>query len=217
MLLQVLMSTSGTSIKAITNIAAQASRFKLFSNGNELAECGTSAAMLVVAGIISLLNDWLALRGQPPLGFLKLAVWRRLRSSQRHHRGLESGLRDGWIHHHCYFTFELGDLALRLQAFRSQEPLFIPSMTGIMITADPKMKATELPCRAASMKLAGAVRRGDRNFEVDLMGLSGEDISGLGFAVEALDIPFVSNLRRSEVECLSSHQSRLRVGKQPAA
>ncbi|KAH9017701.1 peptidase S8/S53 domain-containing protein [Lactarius hengduanensis] len=56
--------------RGIPDIAAQASRFKLFSSGDELAESGTSAAAPVVAGIISLLNDWLVLRGQPPLGFL---------------------------------------------------------------------------------------------------------------------------------------------------
>ncbi|KAH9060316.1 subtilisin-like protein [Lactarius deliciosus] len=93
---QGLYNTSG---RGIPDIAAQASDIKYFSSGNERAGSGTSAATPIVAGIISLLNDWLVLRGQPPLGFLKLAVWRRLRSSQRHHRGLESGLRDGWIHH----------------------------------------------------------------------------------------------------------------------
>ncbi|KAH9062396.1 subtilisin-like protein [Lactarius vividus] len=56
--------------RGIPDIAAQASRFKLFFNGNELVESGTSAAVPVVAGIVSLLNDWLVLRGQPPLGFL---------------------------------------------------------------------------------------------------------------------------------------------------
>ncbi|KAH9062394.1 subtilisin-like protein [Lactarius vividus] len=56
--------------RGIPDIAAQASEFRLFSNGNELAGSGTSVAAPVVAGIISLLNDWLVLRGRPPLGFL---------------------------------------------------------------------------------------------------------------------------------------------------
>ncbi|KAH8985804.1 subtilisin-like protein [Lactarius akahatsu] len=56
--------------RGIPDIAAQASGFKLFSNGRERVESGTSAAAPVVAGVISLLNDWLILRGQPPLGFL---------------------------------------------------------------------------------------------------------------------------------------------------
>ncbi|KAH9164918.1 subtilisin-like protein [Lactarius sanguifluus] len=56
--------------RGIPDIAAQASRFEFFSNGNELSGGGTSVAAPVVAGIISLLNDWLVLTGQPPLGFL---------------------------------------------------------------------------------------------------------------------------------------------------
>ncbi|KAH8983893.1 subtilisin-like protein [Lactarius hatsudake] len=56
--------------RGIPDIAAQASRFEFFSNGNELSGSGTSVAAPVVAGIISLLNDWLVLTAQPPLGFL---------------------------------------------------------------------------------------------------------------------------------------------------
>ncbi|KAH8997732.1 subtilisin-like protein [Lactarius hatsudake] len=56
--------------RGIPDIAAQASEFRFFSDGIELAGSGTSIATPVVAGIISLLNDWLTLRGRPPLGFL---------------------------------------------------------------------------------------------------------------------------------------------------
>ncbi|KAH8983892.1 subtilisin-like protein [Lactarius hatsudake] len=56
--------------RGIPDIAAQASKFRFFSDGIELAGSGTSIATPVVAGIISLLNDWLTLRGRPPLGFL---------------------------------------------------------------------------------------------------------------------------------------------------
>ncbi|KAH9044203.1 subtilisin-like protein [Lactarius hengduanensis] len=56
--------------RGIPDIAAQAGEFRFISDGIELAESGTSAATPVVAGIISLLNDWLILTGQKPLGFL---------------------------------------------------------------------------------------------------------------------------------------------------
>ncbi|KAH9060318.1 peptidase S8/S53 domain-containing protein [Lactarius deliciosus] len=56
--------------RGIPDIAAQASEFRFFSDGIKVEGSGTSAATPVVAGIISLLNDWLTLRGQPPLGFL---------------------------------------------------------------------------------------------------------------------------------------------------
>ncbi|KAH9044202.1 subtilisin-like protein [Lactarius hengduanensis] len=56
--------------RGIPDIAAQASEIRFFSGGIEQVGSGTSAATPVVAGIISLLNDWLASSGQPPLGFL---------------------------------------------------------------------------------------------------------------------------------------------------
>ncbi|KAH9062451.1 subtilisin-like protein [Lactarius vividus] len=56
--------------RGIPDIAAQAIGFRIFFNGNEQVEEGTSIATPVVAGIISLLNDWLILTGQEPLGFL---------------------------------------------------------------------------------------------------------------------------------------------------
>ncbi|KAH8982702.1 subtilisin-like protein [Lactarius akahatsu] len=56
--------------RGIPDIAAQALRFRIFLNGNDQEERGTSIATAVVAGIISLLNDWLIMTGQEPLGFL---------------------------------------------------------------------------------------------------------------------------------------------------
>ncbi|KAH9164912.1 subtilisin-like protein [Lactarius sanguifluus] len=52
------------------DIAAQAAGLRMFLNGKEHEVGGTSAATPVVSGIISLLNDWLILTGQEPLGFL---------------------------------------------------------------------------------------------------------------------------------------------------
>ncbi|KAH9046089.1 subtilisin-like protein [Lactarius hengduanensis] len=56
--------------RGIPDIAAQAVGFQVFFKGNEQVEEGTSLAAPVVAGIISLLNDWLIMTGQEPLGFL---------------------------------------------------------------------------------------------------------------------------------------------------
>ncbi|KAH8994722.1 subtilisin-like protein [Lactarius hatsudake] len=56
--------------RGIPDIAAQAVGFRVFFNGNDQEEEGTSIATPVVAGIISLLNDWLIMTGQEPLGFL---------------------------------------------------------------------------------------------------------------------------------------------------
>ncbi|KAH9054232.1 subtilisin-like protein [Lactarius vividus] len=56
--------------RGIPDIAAQSVNFLIFLNGKEQEETGTSAATPVVAGIISLLNDWLISTGQKPLGFL---------------------------------------------------------------------------------------------------------------------------------------------------
>ncbi|KAH9036741.1 subtilisin-like protein [Lactarius deliciosus] len=58
------------SSRGIPDIAAQAVGFRVFFNGNDQEEEGTSIATPVVAGIISLLNDWLIMTGQAPLGFL---------------------------------------------------------------------------------------------------------------------------------------------------
>ncbi|KAH9008580.1 subtilisin-like protein [Lactarius deliciosus] len=56
--------------RGVPDIAAQAIGLPIFFNGNEQKESGTSLAAPVVAGIISLLNDWLISTGQRPLGFL---------------------------------------------------------------------------------------------------------------------------------------------------
>ncbi|KAH9056900.1 subtilisin-like protein [Lactarius vividus] len=56
--------------RGVPDIAAQSINFLLFLNGQEQTGSGTSAATPVVAGIISLLNDWLISTGQDPLGFL---------------------------------------------------------------------------------------------------------------------------------------------------
>ncbi|KAH9033516.1 subtilisin-like protein [Lactarius pseudohatsudake] len=56
--------------RGIPDIAAQSANFQIFLNGEEQRESGTSAATPVVAGIISLLNDWRISTGQNPLGFL---------------------------------------------------------------------------------------------------------------------------------------------------
>ncbi|KAI9463216.1 subtilisin-like protein [Lactarius psammicola] len=53
------------------DIAARAIGFRIVVNGNEMRGTRTRGARPVVAGIISLLNDWLLSRGQDPLGFLK--------------------------------------------------------------------------------------------------------------------------------------------------
>ncbi|KAI9452652.1 subtilisin-like protein [Lactarius psammicola] len=56
--------------RGIPDISAQAVKFRIFFNGNEQEESGTSGSAPVVAGIISLLNDWKIATGQEPLGFL---------------------------------------------------------------------------------------------------------------------------------------------------
>ncbi|KAH8997722.1 peptidase S8/S53 domain-containing protein [Lactarius hatsudake] len=56
--------------RGLPDIAAQAAGLRMFLNDRRHEVGGTSAATPVVAGIISLLNDWLILTGQEPLGFL---------------------------------------------------------------------------------------------------------------------------------------------------
>ncbi|KAH8992634.1 subtilisin-like protein [Lactarius akahatsu] len=56
--------------RGIPDIAAQALGLPIFLNGNERAIAGTSVAAPIVAGVISLLNDWLISIGHAPLGFL---------------------------------------------------------------------------------------------------------------------------------------------------
>ncbi|KAI9452654.1 peptidase S8/S53 domain-containing protein, partial [Lactarius psammicola] len=54
----------------IPNIAAQVMDFRVFFKGVEKEKDGVSIVTPVVAGIISLLNDWLISNGLAPLGFL---------------------------------------------------------------------------------------------------------------------------------------------------
>ncbi|KAH9037063.1 subtilisin-like protein [Lactarius pseudohatsudake] len=56
--------------RGIPDIAAQSINLPMFFNGQEQRESGTSVATPVVAGIISLLNDWLISTGRYPLGFV---------------------------------------------------------------------------------------------------------------------------------------------------
>ncbi|KAH8997665.1 peptidase S8/S53 domain-containing protein [Lactarius hatsudake] len=56
--------------RGIPDLAAQSVNFQILFNGREQRERGTSLATPVVAGIISLLNDWLISTDRQPLGFL---------------------------------------------------------------------------------------------------------------------------------------------------
>ncbi|KAH8985674.1 peptidase S8/S53 domain-containing protein [Lactarius akahatsu] len=56
--------------RGFPDIAAQALGLPIFLEGKVYGVGGTSVATPIVAGIISLLNDWLILTGQAPLGFL---------------------------------------------------------------------------------------------------------------------------------------------------
>ncbi|KAH9059566.1 subtilisin-like protein [Lactarius vividus] len=63
--------------RGVPDLAAQALGLPIFINGNEKLIAGTSAAAPIVAGIISLLNDWLISTGRDPLGFLNPWLYRR--------------------------------------------------------------------------------------------------------------------------------------------
>ncbi|KAH9059093.1 subtilisin-like protein [Lactarius vividus] len=56
--------------RGLPDIAAQAWKFPIILDGNERFVFGTSCSTPVVAGIISLLNDYLISQGRAPLGFL---------------------------------------------------------------------------------------------------------------------------------------------------
>ncbi|KAH9172353.1 subtilisin-like protein [Lactarius sanguifluus] len=61
--------------RGIPDLAAQALRFPIFlENAGFLVE-GTSCSTPTVAGIISLLNDYLITNGRPPLGFLNIRLY----------------------------------------------------------------------------------------------------------------------------------------------
>ncbi|KAH9037064.1 subtilisin-like protein [Lactarius pseudohatsudake] len=67
--------------RGIPDIAAQSINLPMFFNGQEQREEGTSGATPVVAGIISLLNDWLISTGRHPLGFLNPWLYGRGRAA----------------------------------------------------------------------------------------------------------------------------------------
>ncbi|KAH9053897.1 subtilisin-like protein [Lactarius vividus] len=56
--------------RGIPDIAAQAMKIRFFYKGEELLAEGTSCSAPIVAGVISLLNDYRLSQGRPPLGFL---------------------------------------------------------------------------------------------------------------------------------------------------
>jgi len=56
--------------RGIPDIAAQAKGFQIFLNGAQQTVQGTSGSAPVVAGMISLLNDYMLSEGMAPLGFL---------------------------------------------------------------------------------------------------------------------------------------------------
>ncbi|KAH9077774.1 subtilisin-like protein [Lactarius deliciosus] len=61
--------------RGIPDIAAQALRFPVFIDANDFIAEGTSCSTPTVAGIISLLNDYLIASGRPPLGFLNIRLY----------------------------------------------------------------------------------------------------------------------------------------------
>ncbi|KAH9168457.1 subtilisin-like protein [Lactarius sanguifluus] len=61
--------------RGIPDIAAQAVSFPLFVRNAGIVVDGTSGSTPTVAGIISLLNDYLITNGRPPLGFLNIRLY----------------------------------------------------------------------------------------------------------------------------------------------
>ncbi|KAH8995550.1 subtilisin-like protein [Lactarius hatsudake] len=61
--------------RGIPDIAAQALRFRFLVNKAGMMADGTSFSTPTVAGIISLLNDYLITNGRPPLGFLNIRLY----------------------------------------------------------------------------------------------------------------------------------------------
>ncbi|KAH9022837.1 peptidase S8/S53 domain-containing protein, partial [Lactarius pseudohatsudake] len=56
--------------RGIPDISAQALRFPVIFKGERRVAFGTSGSAPIVAGIVSLLNDYLISQGKAPLGFL---------------------------------------------------------------------------------------------------------------------------------------------------
>ncbi|KAH9054782.1 subtilisin-like protein [Lactarius vividus] len=61
--------------RGIPDIAAQALKFSIFLRNAGMLVEGTSCSAPTVAGIISLLNDYLITNGRPPLGFLNIRLY----------------------------------------------------------------------------------------------------------------------------------------------
>ncbi|KAH8995552.1 subtilisin-like protein [Lactarius hatsudake] len=61
--------------RGIPDIAAQALDFSIFLRKAAIIVEGTSCSVPTVAGIISLLNDYLITNGSPPLGFLNIRLY----------------------------------------------------------------------------------------------------------------------------------------------
>ncbi|KAH8980796.1 subtilisin-like protein [Lactarius akahatsu] len=61
--------------RGIPDIAAQALRFPIVLGNADFLVDGTSCSTPTVAGIISLLNDYLITNGRPPLGFLNIRLY----------------------------------------------------------------------------------------------------------------------------------------------
>ncbi|KAH9061986.1 subtilisin-like protein [Lactarius vividus] len=61
--------------RGIPDIAAQALAFPIFIRNAGMIVDGTSCSTPTVAGIISLLNDYLITNGRPPLGFLNIRLY----------------------------------------------------------------------------------------------------------------------------------------------
>ncbi|KAH9172269.1 subtilisin-like protein [Lactarius sanguifluus] len=61
--------------RGIPDIAAQALKFPIYFRNARINQEGTSCSVPVVAGVISLLNDYLITNGRPPLGFLNIRLY----------------------------------------------------------------------------------------------------------------------------------------------
>ncbi|KAH9170796.1 subtilisin-like protein [Lactarius sanguifluus] len=61
--------------RGIPDIAAQALDLPIFLRNADMIVEGTSCSVATVAGIISLLNDYLITNGRPPLGFLNIRLY----------------------------------------------------------------------------------------------------------------------------------------------
>ncbi|KAF8266391.1 subtilisin-like protein [Lactarius quietus] len=65
--------------RGIPDISSQARRFKFFLNSKHYVVSGTSCSTPTVAGIVSLLNDFMISTGRPPLGFLNFRLYGQAR------------------------------------------------------------------------------------------------------------------------------------------